>query len=115
MIAKTNKPTRRQQQVLDCIKASIEKNGFPPSIREIGETVGLSSSSTVHTHLISLERKKHLKRNPSKPRSITLCDPGPSLESKVFALLSQWAETFSCNELASDSLALLAEYAGRKR
>lgn len=67
--------SRRQQQILDFVRQSVEKRGFPPSIREIGEAVGLSSSSTVHSHLRSLETKRYLRRNPSKPRSIELLDP----------------------------------------
>jgi repressor LexA len=68
--------SRRQQQILDFIRDSVVSRGFPPSIREIGEAVGLSSSSTVHSHLRSLETKGFLRRNPSKPRSIELLD-GP--------------------------------------
>ena len=68
--------SRRQQQILDFIRESVMSRGFPPSIREIGEAVGLSSSSTVHSHLRSLETKGFLRRNPSKPRSIELLD-GP--------------------------------------
>lgn len=68
--------SRRQQQILDFIRESVVSRGFPPSIREIGEAVGLSSSSTVHSHLRSLETKGFLRRNPSKPRSIELLD-GP--------------------------------------
>ena len=68
--------SRRQQQILEFIRESVESRGFPPSIREIGEAVGLSSSSTVHSHLRSLETKGYLRRNPSKPRSIELLD-GP--------------------------------------
>lgn len=66
--------SRRQEQILFFIRESVESRGFPPSIREIGEAVGLSSSSTVHAHLRSLESKGFLKRNPSKPRSIELLD-----------------------------------------
>ena len=68
--------SRRQQQILEFIRESVLSRGFPPSIREIGEAVGLSSSSTVHSHLRSLETKGFLRRNPSKPRSIELLD-GP--------------------------------------
>lgn len=68
--------SRRQQQILEFIRQSVQSRGFPPSIREIGEAVGLSSSSTVHSHLRSLETKGYLRRNPSKPRSIELLD-GP--------------------------------------
>lgn len=69
-----NRLSRRQEQILFFIRESVESRGFPPSIREIGEAVGLSSSSTVHAHLRSLETKGYLKRNPSKPRSIELLD-----------------------------------------
>lgn len=69
-----NRLSRRQEQILFFIRESVESRGFPPSIREIGEAVGLSSSSTVHSHLRSLETKGFLKRNPSKPRSIELLD-----------------------------------------
>lgn len=69
-----NRLSRRQEQILFFIRESVESRGFPPSIREIGEAVGLSSSSTVHSHLRSLETKGYLKRNPSKPRSIELLD-----------------------------------------
>ncbi|MFA5504002.1 MAG: winged helix DNA-binding protein [Vulcanimicrobiota bacterium] len=69
-----NRLSRRQEQILFFIRESVESRGFPPSIREIGEAVGLSSSSTVHAHLRSLESKGYLKRNPSKPRSIELLD-----------------------------------------
>jgi len=71
-----NRLSRRQQQILEFIRESVLSRGFPPSIREIGEAVGLSSSSTVHSHLRSLETKGFLRRNPSKPRSIELLD-GP--------------------------------------
>lgn len=67
-----NRLSRRQEQILFFIRESVESRGFPPSIREIGEAVGLSSSSTVHAHLRTLETKGYLKRNPSKPRSIEL-------------------------------------------
>ena len=70
--------SRRQQQILEYIRESVISRGFPPSIREIGEAVGLSSSSTVHSHLKSLETKGFLRRNPSKPRSIELLD-GPRI------------------------------------
>lgn len=66
--------TRRQSEILNFIVQSVQSRGFPPSIREIGEAVGLSSSSTVHSHLRTLEEKKYIRRNPSKPRSIEVMD-----------------------------------------
>jgi repressor LexA len=65
--------TPRQQQVLDFIDAEVRRRGYPPSVREIGEAVGLSSSSTVHAHLGALQDKGYLRRDPTKPRAIEIC------------------------------------------
>jgi repressor LexA len=62
--------TARQRQILECIDASMRERGYPPSVREIGETVGLGSPSTVHSHLSTLPRLGFLRRDPSKPRAI---------------------------------------------
>ena len=62
--------TDRQRQILDCIDASMRDRGYPPSVREIGETVGLGSPSTVHSHLSTLQRLGYLRRDPAKPRAI---------------------------------------------
>lgn len=62
--------TARQRQILECIDASMRDRGYPPSVREIGETVGLGSPSTVHSHLTTLQRLGYLRRDPSKPRAI---------------------------------------------
>ncbi len=64
--------TKRQQQILDFIRAEIHRRGFPPAVREIGEAVGLSSSSTVHAHLAALQDKGYLRRDPTKPRALEL-------------------------------------------
>ncbi len=66
--------TTRQRQILDFIRAEIHRRGFPPSVREIGEAVGLSSSSTVHSHLSALESKGLLRRDPTKPRALEVLD-----------------------------------------
>jgi repressor LexA len=66
--------TKRQQQVLDFILAEINKKGYPPSVREIGQSVGLASSSTVHSHLAALERKGFIRRDPAKPRALEVTD-----------------------------------------
>jgi repressor LexA len=66
--------TGRQQQILDYIRAEIHRRGFPPSVREIGEAVNLSSSSTVHSHLAALEKKGFIRRDPSKPRALEVLD-----------------------------------------
>lgn len=62
--------TARQRQVLEFIDAEVRRRGYPPSVREIGEAVGLSSSSTVHAHLAALQDKGYLRRDPTKPRAI---------------------------------------------
>jgi len=68
--------TGRQRQILDFIKRQTRERGYPPSVREIGEAVGLSSSSTVHGHLARLEEKGYLRRDATKPRAIEVLDDG---------------------------------------
>ena len=62
--------TDRQRQVLEMIDRSMRERGYPPSVREIGNAVGLTSPSTVHSHLLSLEKMGFLRRDPTKPRAI---------------------------------------------
>jgi repressor LexA len=69
--------TDRQQRILDAIRAFTAERGYPPSVREIGERVGLSSSSTVQSHLKTLERRGLLKRDPTKPRALVPSDGVP--------------------------------------
>ncbi len=70
------KLSARQQQVYDFICASAAEPGYPPSVREIGAGVGLSSPSTVHSHLNRLEKAGYIRRDPKKPRTIEICGPG---------------------------------------
>ena len=62
----------KRKQILDCISEAVRDRGYPPSVREIGEAVGLTSSSTVHAHLAVLQREGYLRRDPTKPRAIDL-------------------------------------------
>jgi repressor LexA len=62
--------TDRQRQILDFIEAETTERGYPPSVREIGQAVGLTSPSTVHSHLATLQRRGYLHRDPTKPRAI---------------------------------------------
>jgi repressor LexA len=64
--------SERQVQILDYIKSHQKLRGYPPSVREIGKEVGLSSSSTVHGHLAQLEEKGYIRRDPTKPRAIEI-------------------------------------------
>jgi len=68
----TTKLSNRQQAILEFIRSEVREKGYPPSVREIGEAVGLASSSTVHGHLDRLEKKGFIRRDPTKPRAIEL-------------------------------------------
>ena len=114
-----NRLSRRQEQILFFIRESVESRGFPPSIREIGEAVGLSSSSTVHAHLRSLETKGYLKRNPSKPRSIELLDVNGNRPRLVDLPISTMSSRnvdgdFSTNGRPERTMPLPMELAGSK-
>jgi repressor LexA len=64
--------TTRQQEIWQFLAAYVDDHGYPPTVREIGDAVGLASPSTVHAHLANLERAGLLKRDPTKPRAIDL-------------------------------------------
>lgn len=68
------KITKRQQQAFDFICTFTAAHGYPPSVREIGTAIGLSSPSTVHSHLHKLEEAGYIKRDPNKPRTIEICE-----------------------------------------
>jgi len=67
--------TVRQQRILDFIARTVRERGYPPTVREIGEAVGLTSSSSVHAQLANLERRGLLHKDPTKPRAMTLDTP----------------------------------------
>jgi repressor LexA len=70
--------TRRQQEIWKFLTDYVDSHGYPPTVREIGEAVGLASPSTVHAHLANLERAGLIKRDPTKPRALELRrDPRP--------------------------------------
>ena len=64
--------TSRQREIYEFIVQYVDRNGYPPTVREIGEEVGLASPSTVHAHLANLERAGLLRRDPTKPRALEL-------------------------------------------
>ena len=75
--------TARQQEIWNYLVAYVDRHGYPPTVREIGEEVGLASPSTVHAHLANLERAGLLRRDPTKPRALELIgrerrDVGPA-------------------------------------
>jgi repressor LexA len=67
--------TVRQRRILEFIRAAVERNGYPPSVREIGEAVGLVSPSSVAYQLKELERKGYLRRDPNRPRAVDVRPP----------------------------------------
>lgn len=68
------KISAKQQQILEYIKEQILAKGYPPAVREICEAVNLSSTSSVHSHLETLEKNGYIRRDPTKPRAIEICD-----------------------------------------
>lgn len=75
--------TERQKDIFQFIKRNVNDKGYPPSVREIGNAVGLQSSSTVHGHLAKLENKGYIKRDPTKPRAIEIVQESDVNESPV--------------------------------
>lgn len=70
----TGKISAKQQEILEYIKETILSKGYPPAVREICEAVHLSSTSSVHSHLETLEKNGFIRRDPTKPRTIEICD-----------------------------------------
>lgn len=114
--------TKRQREILDFITAEIHRKGYPPSVREIGMAVGLSSSSTVHSHLAALEAKGFIRRDPTKPRTIEVFDYrdtgaalSPSQVSAVPLVGTIAAGTpLLAQENIEEVLALPAEFVGEQ-
>lgn len=76
--------TVRQRRVLEVIRNSLDRRGYPPSLREIGEAVGLTSPSSVAHQLSTLERKGYLRRDPNRPRAIEVVSPDTPRESRGY-------------------------------
>jgi len=74
--------TRRQKEILTFIQRYGDAHGYPPSVREIGQALGLTSSSTVHSHLSALEKKGYVRRDPSKPRALEILKDERDIPSK---------------------------------
>ncbi|MGC1380993.1 MAG: transcriptional repressor LexA [Candidatus Baltobacteraceae bacterium] len=89
---RTEKPTtERQKHILDVIHAFTAEQGYPPSVREIGQRVGLSSSSTIHAHLKALERRGLISRDPTKPRALRSEVSPAARDALVFPILGRVA------------------------
>ena len=68
------KITKKQQEILDYLKSQILNKGYPPAVRDICDAVHLKSTSSVHSHLETLEKNGYIRRDPTKPRAIEICD-----------------------------------------
>ena len=83
--------TARQRRILDFIADTVRERGYPPTVREIGEAVGLTSSSSVHAQLANLERKGLLRKDPTKPRAMTLAGEGARPDAVTVPLVGRIA------------------------
>jgi len=105
--------TPRQQRILDYIRVTVQERGYPPTVREIGEAVGLTSSSSVHAQLSNLQRKGLLRRDPSKPRTIELAEHRAASATSV-PLLGRVAAgaPILAEENLEDHIAVPTDFAG---
>src|ERR1035437_10429282 len=76
--------TTRQRRVLEVIRNSVDRRGYPPSLREIGEAVGLQSPSSVSYQLLALERKGYLRKDPNRPRAIEVLSPSTASDGRGY-------------------------------
>jgi len=86
MLLSERATTERQRRILETIREFTDERGYPPSVREIGERVGLSSSSTVQSHLKTLERQGLIKRDPTKPRALVPSNSAPRADREYGVL-----------------------------
>jgi repressor LexA len=110
--------TEKQQRILEVIREFSAERGYPPSVREIGERVGLSSSSTVQSHLKTLERRGLLRRDPTKPRALVAArgeDDVPAVESAFLPLVGRVAAgvPITATENLEDQFVLPASWVPR--
>src|SRR5436190_19077180 len=109
-----NEVTARQRRIIDYIKRTVQERGYPPTVREIGEAVGLTSSSSVHAQLANLERRGLLRRDPTKPRAMELQGPGaPTVAAVSIPVLGRIAAgaPVMAEEHVEDYLAVPTGYA----
>jgi repressor LexA len=104
--------TPRQQRILEFIAGTVRERGYPPTVREIGEAVGLTSSSSVHAQLANLERKGLLHKDPTKPRAMTLSGE-PRAEATVLPVVGRIAAgaPVMAAEQIEDYMSVPADYA----
>jgi repressor LexA len=104
--------TARQQRILDFIGETVRERGYPPTVREIGEAVGLTSSSSVHAQLANLERMGLLHKDPTKPRAMTLATDEAKAAGTTIPLLGRIAAgtPVMATEQVEDYVAVPADF-----
>ncbi|MEX0990737.1 MAG: transcriptional repressor LexA [Actinomycetota bacterium] len=105
--------TSRQRRIIEYIRETVHDRGYPPTVREIGDAVGLTSSSSVHSQLANLERKGLITRDPTKPRAVTLAGSQPAPGSVTVPLIGRVAAgaPILATESIEDYLAVPEGYA----
>ncbi len=105
--------TARQQRILDFIAETVRERGYPPTVREIGEAVGLTSSSSVHAQLANLERKGLIHKDPTKPRAMSLATDEARAAGTVVPLIGRIAAgtPILATEQVEDYVAVPADFA----
>jgi repressor LexA len=78
----------RQREILEFVNSHVDANGYPPTVREIGQAVGLTSPSTVHAHLARLESSGLIRRDPTKPRALEVIEGGRARERAAVAAVA---------------------------
>ncbi len=107
----TTQITPRQRRILEFIAETVRERGYPPTVREIGEAVGLTSSSSVHAQLATLERKGMLHKDPTKPRAMALSEPrAASVTVPVVGRIAAGAPVLAA-EHVDDHIAVPEDYA----
>ena len=108
--------TARQERIVEFIRRRVSERGYPPTVREIGEAVGLTSSSSVHAQLANLERRGLLRRDPTKPRAMELRDVDAAPKAVSVPLLGRIAAGVPtlAEEAVEDYLTLTPDYAGQE-
>jgi repressor LexA len=99
----TSELTPRQRRILEFIRTATRERGYPPTVREIGEAVGLTSSSSVHSQLENLERKGFLRKDPTKPRAIATGETGvdPGVRVPLVGSIAAGAPTLADQQVES--------------
>jgi len=105
--------TPRQQRILEFIRRTVRDRGYPPTVREIGEAVGLTSSSSVHAQIANLQKKGLLRKDPAKPRAIEVAGGRPA-DSVIVPLVGRVAAgaPVMADENVEELLALPSSFAG---